>query len=252
MELYLDDCIVYGATEDEFKANLRAVFERFRAYNITLNPKKCKFGLSSIEYVGHIIDQNGIRFARDKIAKVLDFAIPVVVKDLMSFMGLVNYFGDHIPHLAEELKLLREMEAEARQSKRLKWSDERRLQFERIKKIVNELQPLYFLKDSGTIKVYTDASDYAIGGYVCQVIDGKEYPVGFMSKTLNRRQRKWTTTERECYAIYMTLRKFEYLIRDVPFELYTDHENLVYLNTPPSHKVLRWKLAIQEYDCSID
>jgi hypothetical protein len=49
----------------------------------------------------------------------------------------------------------------------------------------------------------------------------------------------------------MALRKFEYLIRDVPFELFTDHENLVYLNTPPSNKVLRWKLAIQEYDCSI-
>ena len=60
VELYLDDCIVYGATEEEFKANLRLVFERFRAHNITLNPKKCKFGLSSIEYVGHIIDQDGI------------------------------------------------------------------------------------------------------------------------------------------------------------------------------------------------
>jgi hypothetical protein len=43
------------------------------------------------------------------------------------------------------------------------------------------LQPLYFLKDGGQIKVYTDASDYAIGGYVCQVIDGKEYPIGFES-----------------------------------------------------------------------
>jgi len=73
-----------------------------------------------------------------------------------------------------------------------------------------------------------------------------------MSKTLNRQQRKWTTTERECYAIYMALRKFEYLIRDVPFELFTDHENLVYLNTPPSNKVLRWKLAIQEYNIFID
>jgi hypothetical protein len=43
--------------------------------------------------------------------------------------------------------------------------------------IVNDLQPLYFLKDGGKIKIYTDASDYAIGGYVCQVIDDKEYPI---------------------------------------------------------------------------
>ena len=49
-------------------------------------------------------------------------------------------------------------------------------------------------------------------------------------------------------VLYMALRKFEYLIRDVPFELFTDHENLIYLNTSPSNKVLRWKLAIQEYN----
>jgi hypothetical protein len=93
VELYLDDCIVYGHTEDEFNLHLRAVFERFRAHNITLNPEKCRFGLSSIEYLGHIIDQNGIHFSREKIDKVLQFETPVVVKDLMSFMGLVNYFG---------------------------------------------------------------------------------------------------------------------------------------------------------------
>jgi hypothetical protein len=72
VELYLDDCIVYGATEEEFKTNLRGVFEGFQNHGITLNPKKCKFGLSSIEYVGHIIDQDGIRFSREKIDKVLD------------------------------------------------------------------------------------------------------------------------------------------------------------------------------------
>jgi hypothetical protein len=50
----------------------------------------------------------------------------------------------------------------------------------------------------------------------------------------------------------MTLRKFEYLVRDIPFEMYTDHENLVYLNNSPSNKVLRWKLAIQEYDFTLE
>ena len=50
----------------------------------------------------------------------------------------------------------------------------------------------------------------------------------------------------------MTCKKYEYLIRDLPFDLYTDHENLVYLNTPPSNKVLRWKLAIQEYYIKIN
>ena len=80
------------------------MFQRFHEFDITLNPKKCRFGVRSIEYVGHIIDEHGIRFSKEQTDKVLNFNEPIMVKDLMSFMGLVNYFGDHIPHLAEKLK----------------------------------------------------------------------------------------------------------------------------------------------------
>ena len=61
-------------------------------------------------------------------------------------------------------------------------------------------------------------------------------------------QRGWSTYEKECYAIVRTFEKFEYLLRDIPFILMTDHKNLTYLNVPKSSKVLHWKLAIQEYD----
>ena len=64
-------------------------------------------------------------------------------------------------------------------------------------------------------------------------------------------QRRWTTIEKECYAIVRTFEKFEYLLRDIPFVLMTDHENLTYLNVPKSYKVLHWKLSIQEYDFRI-
>ena len=56
-----------------------------------------------------------------------------MVKDLMSFMGLVNYFEDHIPHLAEKLIPLRDMEKESRQSKKLIWTPERRQYFVEVK-----------------------------------------------------------------------------------------------------------------------
>jgi len=82
------------------------------------------------------------------------------------------------------MKLLREIEDEARKSRKLRWTDERIAQFEKLKQIFNDLQSLYFLVAGGTVKVYTDASDYAIGGYVCQIVNGREQPVGFMSKTL--------------------------------------------------------------------
>ena len=79
-----------------------------------MNPKKCKFGQSAIEYLGQIIDEKGLRFSKEKLDSVLNFATPVVIKDLQKFIGLVNWFRDHIPNLSEEMKLLREMEDEAK------------------------------------------------------------------------------------------------------------------------------------------
>ena len=48
-ELYIDDCIVYANTNDEFIEKLIAVFARFRLFGIKLNPNKCHFGLSEID-----------------------------------------------------------------------------------------------------------------------------------------------------------------------------------------------------------
>jgi hypothetical protein len=51
-ELYLDDILVYGRTGDEFVARLRSVFVRLRIHNVKVKPKKCFFGVPSLEYVG--------------------------------------------------------------------------------------------------------------------------------------------------------------------------------------------------------
>ena len=97
----------------------------------------------------------------------------------------------------------------------------------------------------------TDASDYGMGGYVSQVIYGVEYPIRFLSKSFDSTQLRWSVPEKECYAIWYTLRKLEHLLRDVHFTLHTDHRNLTFLATNGSPKVLRWKLDYQEYDCDV-
>ena len=72
-----------------------------------------------------------------------------------------------------------------------------------------------------------------------------------MSTLLNDQQiLKWTVPEKECYAILVAFKKFEYLIRDCRFVLHTDHKNLVFLNMGTG-RVLRWKLYIQDYDFEI-
>jgi hypothetical protein len=110
VELYLDDVLVYATKDEEFLIRLRVVFERFRQFNITLlNPKKCYFGLAEVEFVGHVLKTDGIFFATEKRTKVLDFALPAKQKQLKSFLGLVNYFRDHVQGLSHKVKPLNEI-----------------------------------------------------------------------------------------------------------------------------------------------
>ncbi len=99
VELYLDDVLVYATNDDEFCERLRIVFERFRQFNITLNPKNSHFGLAEVKFVGHVLKSDGVCFSTKKRTKVLDFALPVKQKQLKSFLGLVNYFRDHVQGL---------------------------------------------------------------------------------------------------------------------------------------------------------
>jgi hypothetical protein len=91
VELYLDDILVYASDEDEFIVRLRSVFDRFRQYKITLNPKKCSFDLEEVEFVGHVLKPDGVSFSTEKQGKVLDFPFPEKQKYLKSFLGFRDY-----------------------------------------------------------------------------------------------------------------------------------------------------------------
>ena len=76
-ELYIDDLIIHAQTEEEFLVNLEKVLKQLDKHKINVNPDKCFFGLSEVEYVGHTINGNGLTFSREKIDKVLQINTPV-------------------------------------------------------------------------------------------------------------------------------------------------------------------------------
>jgi hypothetical protein len=113
---------VYATKDDEFLERLRTVLERFRQFNITLNPKRCNFGLAGVEFVGHVLKIDGICFSTEKRTKVLNFALPVKQKQLKSFLGLVNYFRDHVQGLSHKVKLLSEIMIPYKKGMSIDWT----------------------------------------------------------------------------------------------------------------------------------
>ncbi|NCX06361.1 MAG: hypothetical protein EBW68_11370, partial [Actinobacteria bacterium] len=255
-EVYLDDIIVHGRTETEFLHNLRTVFTRLRQFGITLRPDKCRFGLTTVEYCGHTIDQEGIHFSTAKLQKVVDFSKPRTITELRSFLGLANYYRDHVfghSMIVHPLHQMLDGKTRSKSKAPLTWTTDADEAFEHIKERIQSCPKLFFLRDNADIVLETDASDYGVGGYLYQTElnsagESVDFPVTFISQALTREQKHWSTPQKEAYAIYYCITELDYLLCDVHFTLRTDHKNLIFLNMDTDKKVHRWKLALQEYD----
>ena len=253
-EVYMDDIIVFGETPAEYLGNLRMVMQALRKHNITANPDKCKMGLPQVEYVGHTINKEGKTFSREKLQKAVDFPRPTTQGELRSWLGLTNYFRDNIRDYSNVAAPLQDKidRGNYQKSHKVKWDDESMKAFEKLKQLVNNAPMLFFIDHTLPIHLYTDASLIGFGAYLCQTRpDGKQIPIGFMSRTFTDVQMRWSVGEREAYGVYEGVKKFDYLLRDMKFTLHTDHENLTFIRDSGSPKVIRWKLELQEHDFTL-
>ena len=251
-EIYLDDVIVFADTQLSLVQRLRQCFERFKERGISLNPSKCKLGVTSVEYCGHLIDKDGLHFTQPKLETVADFPLPETQHTLRSFLGLANWFRDHIRDHSRLVRPLHKVLEGYDKRKRLIWTPELIEAYEKTKRAISECPKLYFLDETSPIYLHTDASQYGMGAYLFQVRDSTEYPIRFLSKAFDDRMSRWSTIQQEGYAIYYAITQWDYLLRDRKFTLRTDHDNLTMLKVDSNVKVQRWMLALQAYDYEIE
>ena len=251
-EIYIDDILFWGSSEEDYLTNLETILARLSVKGITLNPKKCKLGLEEVEYTGHVLDKIGLSFSSQKKEQIINFTIPTTQKELRSFLGLANYFRDHIRNHSLIVHPLHDMVRNYAPKKKLIWDDATLNAFSTIKDAINACPKLHYLDDISPVYLQTDASDYGVGAYLFQVVDGIEHPIIFLSKTFKSEQKRWSAADKECYAIVWAFKELEHLLRDRYFILRTDHKNLTYLNLENSGKIRRWKLLVQEYNCGIE
>lgn len=112
---YLDDLLVFARTEEEALERLETVFQRLRIHNLKLSPKKCHLMRSSVKFLGHIIDGNGVAVDPAKvevIAKMTkaelmeDDGCTPSVKRIKSFLGMIFYYQHFIPSCSSMAKPL--------------------------------------------------------------------------------------------------------------------------------------------------
>lgn len=100
VQISIDDVIIHAATMAELADRLRKVFERCRARNLRLNQSKCKFGVTKISVLIHVVSADGIKPDPKKCEAIKATLPPENVSDLRSFLRTCGYVAKFILNYA--------------------------------------------------------------------------------------------------------------------------------------------------------
>ncbi|UYV61070.1 K02A2.6-like, partial [Cordylochernes scorpioides] len=247
---YLDDIIVFSDGFEEHLRRLQLVLNCLKKAGLCLNSKKCKFGAKTITVLGHEVSENGIRPDQEKIRAVRDFATPRSLKEVRSFLGLSSYYRRFIPNYAHVAQPLNDL---LKKDSAFNWNQEEQNAFEALKSALISEPALGHFDYSSPTEIHTDASNYGIGAVLVQIQKGKERAIAYASRTLNKAEKNYSTTERECLAIIWAINIFRPYVFGQPFTIVTDHHSLCWLTNlkDPCGRLARWALRLQEFDVTV-
>ena len=226
---YIDDILIFSKNSEEHLKHLIKVFERLHKHGMLLNKSKCVFNVSEIRFLGHIVNQEGIKPTEDKVEAIRDFPEPHNMKMLRRFLGMINFYRRFIPNCAEILEPLHTLLSPKKNSrKKVEFKQKEKESFQKIKEALANATLLAFPRLHAPTKLYTDASDHSIGGAIVQENkEGHPRPIAFFSKNLNKAQKHYSAFDRELLAIYLSIRHFRYFLEGREFKILTDHRPLV-------------------------
>lgn len=106
---FLDEILVTGKTRTEHLRNLEEVLSRLESYGVRVKRAKCTFMQERVEYLGHLIDREGLHPTETKVAAIRSAPQPTNITELRSFLGLLNYYGRFMKDLSTTLQPLHQL-----------------------------------------------------------------------------------------------------------------------------------------------
>ncbi|XP_058028035.1 uncharacterized protein LOC131192675 [Ahaetulla prasina] len=246
---YFDDVLVSATSQAALISRLRQVLTRFQQTGLKLKKSKCKFGVPRVEFLGFLIDADGLHPTPSKVEAIKNAPTPTCKADLQSFLGLLNFYSVFLPHKASVAEPLhRLLDGRTPWS----WGKAQASAFAAVKALLTSDAVLVQYSDSVRLTLACDASSYGIGAVLSHLLpNGSEAPIAYFSRTLSSAERNYSQLDKEALAIVAAVKRFHDYIYGCFFQLITDHKPLLGLlagdkQTPQimSPHLLRWSIFL--------
>ena len=163
----IDNVLVFGSSHEQHDEHLEAVLRCIQSAGIALNQAKCEFGKDTIQFLGHVINAEGVSADPQKITAITKMKTPSSVSELRFFLEMTNQLGKFSLCIAEMSKPLRELLS--KKSVWL-WGTDQENAFQHIKQKLASNRILVWYVLSTETKISADASAYGIGASCCRKV----------------------------------------------------------------------------------
>lgn len=231
VEVYIDDCIIYSSNLSDHMKQVELVIKKLAAHNLTIEISKSEFCKESVDFLGFHLSHNKISPSQKNIDAINKIKYPNTVRKLQRVLGAFNFVRCFIPKYAEKTKILTNL---LKKNSKFVFNEQCKKAVEDLKKIISSKPVLSPPDFNRPFIIETDASNIAIGGALVQYDKfSNKHVVYYHSRTLNEREQRMSTFEREFLGIVECSTKVFYkYILNSKFIIRTDHKPILhYMNS---------------------
>ena len=253
--VYIDDVLVASHSPEEHLSHLEEVFSRLHSNGLIIRPEKCRFGQTTLSFLGHKLDSSGVSPLPEKVRAVTDFPLPTTVRQLQRFLGMLNFFHRFVKGASTVLRPLHQACGGCAASTEITWSQDRLDAFRDAKMCLAQAATLAHPQEGSPLALKTDASLTGIGASLEQWQRGAWRPLAFHSRALTPTERRYSTFDRELLAAHDGVKHFRHLIEGQGCTIWTDHRPLAQAISKATDALLprqqRQLSTLAEFCCNI-
>jgi hypothetical protein len=248
---YMDDILVYSATLVDHERDLEAVFQLIRKHQLKLKATKCQLYKREIDFCGHTLNREGIKISSSKVEAMQFTPEFRSVKDVRAYIGTLVWFHNFIPDYAALTQPLTKLLVK---DTPFVWGQEQQDAVTILQHKLITAPVLRYYDHMLETRVFSDASKYAIGGYIEQRHADGWHPIVYWSKKMTVSELNYTVHEKETLALVGMVQRYAYWLQPLKFRIFTDHKSLEYLQTQETltGRQVRWLIILQDFDMVIE
>ncbi|GKC26750.1 putative reverse transcriptase domain-containing protein [Tanacetum coccineum] len=188
--VFIDDILIYSKNQQEHKEPLKSILEFLKKEELYAKFSKCEFWIPKVQFLGHVIDSQGIHVNPAKIESIKDWASPKTPMEIRQFLGLAEVGA---------FQLLNQKLCSA---------------------------PILALHEGAeNFIVYCDASHKGLGDVLMQ----REKFIAYASRQLKIHEKNNTTHDLELGAVVFALKIWRHYLYGTKCTIFTDHKSLQHI-----------------------